>query len=243
MSLKETRPKSHKASSQLIPIEDDRKDVYRILQTPDAERQKFGLREMNKLDKLQRIFAATRRQFSEIGYDGTSLRDIANEARVALGTLSFYADNKRELVLLVFNATMVGVIEKCRLAATYEGSLCDALVAYFRPAFSAYAAEPDLFRILLGENVFHTNSSHAREFHRLREETMRHIRSLVEDARNAGEIKAYIDLDVAARTIFFLLFASVRLWICTDQPAVDAGLAEMRGMVALLIDGMRAPKV
>ncbi len=200
------------------------------------------MREMNKLDKLQRIFAATRRQFSEIGYDGTSLRDIANEARVALGTLSFYADNKRELVLLVFNATMAGVIENCRRAASYEGSLCDAVISYFGPAFAAYAAEPDLFRILLGENVFHTNSSHAREFHRLREQTMLNLRSLVEEARNAGEIKPYIDMDLTARTLFFLLFASVRLWICTDQPAADAGLAEMRGMVSLLVDGMRAPK-
>lgn len=242
MHLKKVPAKHRKVFKPLISNDDDRKDVYRILEMQDSDPDKLGLREMNKLDKLQRIVSATRRQFSEIGYDGTALRDIAREARVALGTLSFYADNKRELVLLVFNATMAEIIENCRLAAVYDGSLSDAVISYFRPAYAAYAGEPDLFRILLRENVFHTNSPHAREFHRLRDAAILHVRSLAEEARNAGEIKPYIDIDLTARTIFFLMFASVRLWICTDQPEADEGLSELKGTVSLLIDGMRNPR-
>jgi AcrR family transcriptional regulator len=222
---------------------DDVRDVYRILDLQDVDSNKLGLREQNKIDKLQRIYMAARRQFGEVGYDSATLRDVAKEARVALGTLSFYAESKRELVLLVFNASMPAVIASCREAGAYKGSLSDALIAYFRPAYTAYAKEPELFRVLLRENVFHTTSSHAREFHRVREETMHDLRELLSLARQEGEIRPYIDVDLTARTIFFVMFAAVRLWICTDTPAVEAGLAELRSMVALLLDGMRADPV
>jgi AcrR family transcriptional regulator len=216
------------------------RDIYRILDLQGVESAKFGLREQNKVDKLRRIFSAARRQFAEVGYDATTLRDVAKEAHVALGTLSLYAESKRELVLLVFNATMPAVLEGCRKAGVYDGSLSDAVTAYFRPAYTAYAREPVLFRILLRENVFHTTSAHAREFHRLREETIQDLRNLLVQAREDGEIRPYIDIDLTARTIFYLLFTAVRLWICTDKPTVEAGLAELRSMIALLLDGMRS---
>lgn len=222
-----------------VPENDDARDIYSIRDMQGIAPAKFGLREQNKVDKLQRIFLTARRHFAEVGYEATTLRDVAKEARVALGTLSFYAESKRELVLLVFNATMPEVFERCRKAGVYKGSLPDALASYFRPAYTAYAKEPGLYRILLRENVFHTTSPHAREFHRLRNETIQDLRELLEQARSSGEIRPYIDIDLTARTIFFLLFAAVRLWICTDQPAVEAGLAELRGMIALLLDGMR----
>lgn len=215
-------------------------DIYSILDMQGINPGRLGLRELNKVDKLRRIFLAARRQFAEVGYDATTLRDVAKEARVALGTLSFYAESKRELVLLVFNAIMPEIFERCRESGAYHGSLPDALAGYFRPAYTAYAQEAGLYRILLRENVFHTTSPHAREFHRLRDETIHDLRELLEQARHNGEIRAYIDIDLTARTIFFLLFAAVRLWICTDRPEVEAGLAELRSMIALLLDGMRS---
>lgn len=219
---------------------DDLGDIYNILDMQGVNPDRLGLRELNKVEKLQRIFQAARRQFAQVGYDATTLRDVAKEARVALGTLNFYAESKRELVLLVFNSTMPDVFDHCRESGVYRGSLSDALAGYFRPAYAAYAKEPGLYRILLRENVFHINSPHAREFHRLRDKTIDDIRGLLEQARKNGEIRPYIDIDLTARTIFFLLFAAVRMWICTDRPEVETGLAELRSMVALLLDGMRS---
>lgn len=238
MNAKSTTRKRRTATAVASEI-DDVRDVYRIRDLQDFDSSGLGLREQNKIDKLRRIYMAARRNFAEVGYDATTLRDIANEARVALGTLSFYAESKRELVLLVFNISMSTVFENCRKAGVYNGSLLDALTAYFRPAYTAYAKEADLFRTVLRENVFHTTSPHAREFHRLRDDTLRDLRELLHQARERGEIKPYIDIPLTARTIFFLLFAAVRLWICTDKPVAETGVAELRSMVALLLDGMR----
>jgi AcrR family transcriptional regulator len=218
-------------------------DIYRVRHLLGIDSERFGLREQNKVDKLQRIYLAARRQFAEVGYDATTLRDVAKEARVALGTLSSYAESKSELVLLVFNATMPPVFDKCREQGVYDGSLLDTLTDYLRPAYTAYAEEPGLFRVLLRENVFHTTSSHAREFHRIRAETLHDLRKLIDQARENGEIRPYMDADLTARTIFFLLFASVRIWISTDQPKVETGLTELKSMIALLLDGLRSNAV
>ncbi|MBB5577333.1 MULTISPECIES: TetR/AcrR family transcriptional regulator [Rhizobium] len=223
-----------------INIEDsDGLDIYRLRDLLGIDSERFGLREQNKVEKLERIFLAARRQFADVGYDATTLRDVAKEARVALGTLSSYAETKSELVLLVFNAGMPSLIAKCREEAKKEGNLLDALTGYFRPAYTAYAKEPGLFRVLLRENVFHTNSLHAREFHRVRGETLNDVKVMIVQARERGEIRPYMDATLSARTIFLLMFAAVRIWISTDQPDVEAGLSELKSMIALLLDGMR----
>ena len=61
----------------------------------------LGLRERNKLDKLQRIKHAARTLFIEKGFDETTTREIARRAGVALGTLFLYATDKRDLLFLI----------------------------------------------------------------------------------------------------------------------------------------------
>lgn len=230
-------------SGPKVSAKDDVRDVYRIRESLGAQPETWGLREQNKIDKLQRIYMAARRQFADVGYDAATLRDIAKEARVALGTLGFYAENKRELVLLIFNEAMPPILERCRKTGVYQGSLADALVGFFRPAYAAYAAEPELFRTILRENVFHTTSPHAREFHRIRAETIGYLRDLISQACNGGEIKPSIDVDLTARAVFCLFFSAVRWWICTDRPSVEPGVAEVRSMIALLLEGMKNDRI
>ena len=62
----------------------------------------LGLRERNKLEKIQRIKAAATKLFSEKGFDEATTRDIAKRAHVGKGTLFLYAKDKRDLVLLLY---------------------------------------------------------------------------------------------------------------------------------------------
>jgi len=240
MNSRKSGAKQSRSGSRLAE-KDDARDVYRIRDTADSS-ETLGLREQNKVDKLQRIYMAARRQFAGAGYDATTLRDIAKEARVALGTLGFYAENKRELVLLIFNQEMPPILERCRKAGVYRGSLVDSLVSFFRPAFASYAEEPDLYRTILRENVFHTTSPHAREFGRIRVQTIAYLKDLISEARDHGEIKPSIDIDLTARAVFFLMFSAVRWWISAEKPSVEAGMAELRSMIGLLLGGMKKEK-
>ena len=66
-----------------------------------SDTTKPGLRERNKIEKLQRITAAARDLFIEKGFDETTTREIAQRAHVGLGTLFLYATDKRDLLFLI----------------------------------------------------------------------------------------------------------------------------------------------
>jgi len=86
-----------------------------------------GLREKNKLEKRQRIRAAVRELFSKHGYETATLRQIAMRAHVGLGTLFNYAQDKRDLVFLIFNDELALVLEEALKAAQSEKRLLDKL--------------------------------------------------------------------------------------------------------------------
>jgi len=52
-----------------------------------------------------RIMSAALKLFQAKGYDGTTLRDIAQEAQIALGATYYYFKNKQELVLAFYADT------------------------------------------------------------------------------------------------------------------------------------------
>src|SRR5579872_6734885 len=83
----------------------------------DGLPSELGLREQNKLEKRQRIREAARELFSKRGYDSATLRQIARRAHVGLGTLFNYAQDKRDLVFLVFNEELAAVTTEALNAA------------------------------------------------------------------------------------------------------------------------------
>ncbi|MBC86902.1 MAG: hypothetical protein CL677_06950 [Bdellovibrionaceae bacterium] len=57
---------------------------------------------MNKVDTKEKILVAAEKLFSENGYEGTSLREIANLASVNLSGIAYHFDNKENLYWSTF---------------------------------------------------------------------------------------------------------------------------------------------
>ena len=57
---------------------------------------------MNYSDKQVQIIEAAEKLFSEKGFDGTSVRDIAEEAGVNLAMISYYFGSKEKLMEAIF---------------------------------------------------------------------------------------------------------------------------------------------
>src|SRR5512138_657276 len=53
-------------------------------------------------DKQMQIMEAAEKLFSEKGFDGTSVRDIAEEAGVNLAMISYYFGSKEKLMQAIF---------------------------------------------------------------------------------------------------------------------------------------------
>ena len=96
----------------------------------------------------QQIVAASHRLFLEQGYNGTSMRQIARESQMALGSLYNHFPGKEDLFSAVFDAFNPYPILLLALENS-QGATVDALV---RPAarrmVTALSARPDLVKLV-----------------------------------------------------------------------------------------------
>ncbi len=109
-----------------------------------------GLREKHKVDKRQRIFNVARERFEKDGFEATTIRAIAADAGVAAGTVMLYANSKHELFQEVWREEMMPVVADA-LTVVREAPLPDSLLALFSPLLRAYAARPELARVVVKE--------------------------------------------------------------------------------------------
>jgi AcrR family transcriptional regulator len=197
-----------------------------------------GLREQNKLEKRQRIRAAVRTLFSRHGYETATLRQIAKRAHVGLGTLFNYAQDKRDLVFLVFNEGLAGVTDEALRAAEAQQRLLDQLLGMFRPHYKFFARNPALSRILLRDMTFYSDGKQAAEFLRIRARLFSGIEAVIRAAQQDGQIASDEDATIITRHVFLVFAGALRWWIATRNPNPAKGLADLRRLFELQINGL-----
>jgi AcrR family transcriptional regulator len=206
-----------------------------------------GRRALNKADKLRRIRSAAKALFGEQGFDVTTTRDIADRAGVALATLFLYASDKRDLLFLACNDDLD------RLTTTAfddvkDGPLLDQLLTAFRHFLIFYNQNPRLSRDLLRELTFYTSGQHSTRFQSIRGRTVHRIGQLIDRARRAGAITTGERSEVIAEVVFFVFAAQVRKWLSGSSPRPEAGLARLRDLLTVVLNGLepgrrrRAPR-
>lgn len=96
----------------------------------------------------QQIVAASHRLFLEQGYNGTSMRQIARESQMALGSLYNHFPGKEDLFSAVFDAFNPYPILLLALENS-QGATVDALVrTAARRMVTALSARPDLVKLV-----------------------------------------------------------------------------------------------
>lgn len=201
----------------------------------------IGLREQNKLDKLHRIRAAARELFRKHGYGAATMRQIAHRAHVGLGTLFSYADDKRDLVFLIFNEELDALADRALAAPRPGDPPIDQLIAIFKCHYEQFAVHPVLSRLALQELTFYSTGKQARDFQAIRGRLIAGIERLVARAQRAGRIRPTPGARLIARQIFFVYSAAVRWWIAGAAPEVSKGVADLRRVLQLQMEGLASP--
>jgi len=201
---------------------------------------KPGLREQNKLDKLERIKVAAAELFAAKGFDAATTREIAEVAGVGLGTLFLYAEDKRDIVFLIFNDELDQLTDEAFSSVDPRVPFADQLVKAFSVFYRAFSRNIPLTRILLKELVFFSNGMQATRFYKSRTRTISCITKLVENAIKSGKIVSDEKPEVISRNIFFLYAGAVRWWIAAEKPSLARGIADLKRVIALQVDGLNA---
>jgi AcrR family transcriptional regulator len=201
--------------------------------------ERLGLREQKKLETRDRIRAAAADLFTRHGYGAATMREIAQRAHVGLGTLFNYAEDKRDLVFLIFNEELNAVTDVALAAPRAGQPLVDQLIAVFRVHYRWLATKPALARILLQELTFYSSGKQAGTFLGIRKRLIDGIEALVRAAQRGRRIRSSEDPAVIARYIFFVYSASLRWWIAAPRPNPEKGVADLRRLLTLQADGLR----
>lgn len=198
----------------------------------------MSLREKKKLETRERIRAAAADLFTRRGYAAATMRQIAKRAHVGLGTLFNYAEDKRDLVFLIFNEELNAVTDVALAAPRPDQPLIDQLLAVFRVHYRWLGSKPALARILLQELTFYSSGKQASTFMGIRKRLIDGIEQLIEKSQRDKKIKSRESPALIARHIFFVYSASLRWWIAAPHPDPQKGLADLRRLLKLQLEGL-----
>jgi len=194
-----------------------------------------------KLDKRERIRDAAWALLSTKGYEATTTREVAERAGVAAGTLFLYADDKKDLLFLVFHDRLRDAFDRQRATLVRSAPWIEQMLHLFRGVFRMYAESPalagELVRSLPG-----ARGRNAQEMNALTFATLAHLANLTREAQHRGELDPTIDPLLVARNVFSLYFGALLAWVMGLAPTVEAALDPvLRDSLALQLRGL-APR-
>lgn len=191
-------------------------------------------RDRQKQATRARLLDAALALFTEQGFEATTVRQIAERAGVAVGSVFVHVPSEAELLLELAR----GLVERTALhlakAFPVEGPFAQRLEAFLRTG-DAYDLE-DLRLV----TVFHAYSwtwpegTEASARHLL-EPTGRLLHRLLEDGVASGELRPDLDRHAAALAIAAIYTRHLR----RARHEASAVVAELRPQLALLLEGMR----
>lgn len=183
--------------------------------------------ELAKAARREEILAAARRVFAGRGFRGTTIADIAEEARIALGTIYLYFPSK-EAVFAALNEQLTDLITGAIADVPPEGSLEEIVRRRVENVFAVCGGHRDLVRLV----VLNTDPE-SEVTRRLRQTYLDQIRPMVEEAKSAMDAGFVRDGDASMMTRLIIGVVSMALYQAfvlsdgTEAEAFADGCAEM----------------
>jgi AcrR family transcriptional regulator len=186
--------------------------------------------------KLDHILACATRVFYDKGYEGASIRDIAQRSRVSLAGLYYYVQSKEELLYLIQKHSFTTLM--ARLDAQLEGAAADPearLRLFIRNHLQYFLENREAMKVLSHEDDS-LKPPFAAEVAELKRAYYRRARILLEDLKRARRLKS-LNTRVAVLSLFGMMN-----WIYTwHNPRLDPDAARLAEHIAgLFLEGVGA---
>lgn len=151
-------------------------------------------------DRAGQLLEIACRLFATHGYDGTSLRDIAEEAQITKAALYYHFPNKEALHQQIVIRNMQTLIDRVGAAVKQAGSATDKVRAFMLASADFYAESPHSW--VAGSNAFWsgmTRDSRAATVSR-RDAYEKLLRACITEGVASGEFRE-VDASLAGRML------------------------------------------
>ena len=184
------------------------------------------------------LLDAARELFETLGYEETTVRAIARQAQVSVGSVFTTFASKGEILSQVMADRLDGLYaELDRLAPNLRGSTADRLRSMFAIHFAYETRRTKLFLAHIAAAYDWTLDSSARPFGRT-PRLRQIIRDCLADGVGRGDVDPAADLDVVVEMLLAIYAWTYRLAAWTDADAATLS-ADFDRQVGLIADGFR----
>lgn len=180
--------------------------------------KKSSRRQLQKAETRRLIMAAAYSLFGRKGYENTTMRELAAQADVGLGTIFKHFPDKPSLLINVYREDLEAVLHNT--FATLPSTNIKMQLAHIATELYVFLGQaPSLSRSIVRESIFHhdlQDMTFARQTTAFREQ----IEELLLKARLRGEIDP--GTDCRAGALAFLSFFLLGLIRGLREPVLDA---------------------
>ena len=199
---------------------------------------KLTRRALAKQRTRERVLAAARRLFSERGYEGATIRDIAQAAGMSTGAVFASFADKSELFEEILTADYEVIYAQMTQAARNAKTVDEALMGLFGVAYGFHVEQLPLLQASIAVSWTRSESAERRNRSHLK-----HIFALLNGVllRGAerGELKTDADVKLLAEIIWDVYVANYRRAIF-DAWTVEALLSRLSDQLKVILAGARA---
>jgi AcrR family transcriptional regulator len=180
------------------------------------------------------IVKAATIEFREKGYEGASIRDIADHVGLLKGSLYNYISGKADLFLAVVkppSSELISAVEELEQSDVSVADALHRLILLQVDIFHRHYPAPFVY-------LAHVQSHIHPEFAEWDARYLRAVRQVLLRGLERGEVRNDVNIDVAVRTITGSL-AWMMAWYKPRDPESDAVIVDT--ITKILSDGLAAP--
>ena len=198
-----------------------------------------GSRAARKQATRERVLAAARDLFDEVGYEASTIRMIATRAGVAVGSVFTTFASKAEILSEVMLHRLDGLYAELDSVLPHlRGSCADRLRSIMAIHYSVEMRRPRLFAAFVASSFAEFDERIVVPFGR-NERLRGMLGDVLIDGMKRGDVRANADIDLFVDTLLAAYGFNYRLAVQKNADAQTL-TALMDRQIGLLVDGVRA---
>lgn len=177
------------------------------------------------------VLEAARKVFLSEGFEGATIKAIADEAEVSPGTVLNAEPSKAALLVAILREECHSITESCeQMAAALAGPVLNRLPTLLHIILDGHARQSELFAAAVGHSWLSSDPA----YHDAFEELKRYwavVKHLVAEGKAKGELRADLDEEAAFLTLCDMVLGCLRAARRSDASDPREALTRRLGVV------------
>ena len=194
-------------------------------------------RQQQKQETKELILKTAMFQFEKKGFGKTTIRDIASEAGIAVGTIFSHFQDKVALLCEILFDALEQEIENARKSLPANLPIYDQFNHFARQFYGFWLQRTDLAKSFFVEYTF-ANSSATQRFEKQIEVFLKSFVDQLEALKQQGQVKNDTDCGMVAASFWAHYVMVLVFELKYPQPSLERMLATLKQMNRMTIEGI-----